>query len=100
MLLTQCAYKQNNKTSLGNSQVQRNMIQTSHLTEELKDACQLGMYRCSETSENDNKEISHTYILSLLVFEEYLAASHSKVPKTSLATKARGRRLYSQATNK
>ena len=47
------------------------------------------MYRCSETPQNDNKEISHTYILSLLVSEEYLAASHSKVPKTSLEAKAR-----------
>jgi len=47
------------------------------------------VYRCSETPENDNKEISHIYILSLFVSEEYLAASHSKVPKTSLAAKAR-----------
>ena len=46
------------------------------------------MYRCSETPQNDNKEISHTYILSLLVSEEYLAASNSKVPKTSLEAKA------------
>ena len=30
------------------------LIQTSHLTE-LTDACRLGMYRCSETPENDNK---------------------------------------------
>ena len=45
------------------------------------------MYRCSETPENDNKEISHTYILWLFVSKEYLAASHSKVPKTSLAAK-------------
>ena len=52
-------------------------------------AYQLVMYRCSETPQNDNKEISHTYILSLLVSEEYLAASHSKVPKTSLEAKAR-----------
>lgn len=77
---------QHNKTF--QAQWSCSLIQTFHLTE-LTGAWQLGMYRCSETPENDNKEISHTYILSLFVSEEYLAASHSMVPKTFLAAKAR-----------